>query len=151
MYKMIAITILIIAPLVALQLSEYIISSSSSFKIANILTLYSAMVEFQSNNMLMMMSLYSSLFNIDTRYVNSSSTTNTQIFTTTSNHMKKSIIPELIRLKQLDFGSDFNAQYDSLLSRQSVCQIMTDQNKSIDKCGTNSLSYLNQTVIEYLN
>lgn len=150
MLKMVIFSMIIILPLVCFQLMEYFNSTSSSKQIANVLNLYSTMVDLWSNNMLMKLSVFSALFNSEARYLNSTSTKNTNIFASVSRKLSKQLIPDLISMQTRDFGTDFNSIYTNLVSSQSVCQILVRQNKTLPGCGTGDLAYLNQTVENYL-
>ena len=150
MIKIIAVTFLIILPLVIFQVSEYFSSTSNSKKIANLLILFTTMVDFWNTNMLMRLSLFSALFNEELRHLNSTITLSSQVFQTTSIRLQRELLPSLREFKNLEFGTDYNKVFGEILTSKSVCDILVSQNRTLPSCGKGNLAYLNQTVEGYL-
>lgn len=149
MMTMLFIAMVIVLPLIIFQLVEYFNSSANSNQIRNALNLYSTMVDLLNTNMLMRLALVSSLVNPGVRYLNSSTATNSKVFLDTSSRLKNYLIPELVAMQKLDFGSDFNTKFMKIVAVQSVCEILEEQNNSVVRCGQGDSAYLNQTVESY--
>lgn len=148
MYHLSAISLMVLLPLIAYHLYEYIANYSDSNKMVNMVELFNLISETRNVHSIMRQALMSTIFWNNTEKILGKSAAST--YSDFSNKMRDSIVFSYNAKKNLDYGSTFSPFFSRITSDYKVCDLLNKYGTGYARCGQGSLASMDTNFIMFL-
>lgn len=148
MYKLSVVAVMVLLPLIAYHIYEYIANFQDANKLVNMVDLYGLTADMRNVHNIMRQALISTiLWNNTMPMLGKPSATTYQEFSKT---MRDSIVFSLNSKKRLNYGSSFSAFFNNVTSENKVCNLITKYGTGYAKCGKTSLTSMDINIVMFI-
>ena len=148
MYHLSAIALMVLLPLVALHLYEYLSRVSDSNRIVNFVELYTLLASMRNVHAVMRQALLSTVFWNNSAPILGRPAADTYL--QFSRTMRDSVVSSLNARRGLDYGGAFLPFFANLTADYSVCELITRLGTGYGRCGQKSLTSMDVNFVMFL-
>lgn len=148
MYHLSAIALMVLLPLIAYHLYEYIANYSDANKMMNMVELFGLVSEMRNVHGIMRQALLSTIFWNNTNPILGKPAAST--YEEFSKKMRENIVFSFNSKKNLDYGTSFGAYFTKITSDYKVCDLLTKYGTGYARCGQSSLASMDVNFIMFL-